>query len=290
MPSHLIEASRAEATPPAAGSSFYAGMRVLPPPQRRAMFEIYRFCRAVDDVADGNASRDARLAELTQWRADIRALFAHAPPERVRALLEPVRTFDLQCADFLSIIDGMEMDAATEIRAPDLATLDLYCDRVACAVGRLSVRVFGVPRSKGIALASRLGRALQLTNILRDLDEDAGKGRLYLPREALVAAGIHDTEPSAVLNHPAVGVACRSLVDQARDHFAAARELMTGEPLHVVRAPRLMAQVYLHLLDRLEQRGWAPLRCPIRLGRTRLLWIVLLHGFLAVDLNAKGRG
>src|SRR5205823_5010863 len=110
MQSELIEASRAGATPPVGGSSFYAGMRVLPRPQRQAMFEIYRFCRAVDDIADGDAGRDVRLAELARWRADIRALFEDAPPERVRSLLEPTRTFDLQRADFLSVIDGMEMD------------------------------------------------------------------------------------------------------------------------------------------------------------------------------------
>jgi phytoene synthase len=290
MISHLIEAPHVDAAPPVGSSSFYAGIRVLPPPQRRAMFEIYRFCRAVDDIADGDADRGARLAELGRWRADVHALFEGAPPDRVRALLEPICTFDLQCADFLSIIDGMEMDASTEIRAPDLATLDLYCDRVACAVGRLSVRVFGMPRHKGTVLASRLGRALQLTNILRDLDEDAGKGRLYLPREALLAAGIDATEPAEVLSHPALSVACGSLVDRARDHFAAAQELMAGEPLHVVRAPRLMAQVYRHLLQRLVERGWAPPRGPIRVGRTRLLWIALLHRFLAVEPNSKGRG
>src|SRR6266571_403436 len=212
------------------GSSFYVAMRVLPWAQRRAMFAIYAFCRAVDDVADGRGDRQARLDELAHWRRDIDALFAGLPTSRVRALSEPVRTFDLQREDFLSIIDGMEMDARADIRAPDLATLDLYCDRVACAVGRLSVRVFGMSAQGGAPLAFHLGRALQLTNILRDLDEDADRGRLYLPLEVLLAAGIGQTEPAKVLDDPHLAAACKVIVDRARSHFAEARGLMANQP------------------------------------------------------------
>jgi squalene synthase HpnD len=268
-------------------SSFYAAMRVLPAEQRRAMFAIYAFCRAVDDIADGRGDRQARLAELARWRMDIDALFAGAPTSRVRALAEPIRAFDLQREDFLSIVDGMEMDARADIRAPDLATLDLYCDRVACAVGRLSVRVFGIHGQDGASLAFHLGRALQLTNILRDLDEDAAKGRLYLPREALLAAGIGQTDPATVLGHPALGKACATVVDRARGHFAEARRLMAKYPLSVVRAPRLMATVYQNILERLAARGWMSLRRPIRVGGARLLWIVLRHGLFDVKLRRE---
>jgi len=134
---------------------------VLPAEQRRAMFAIYAFCRAVDDVADGRDDRQARLADLARWRMDVEALFRGAPTSRLRGLSEPIRTFDLQREDFLSIIDGMEMDARADIRAPDQATLDLYCDRVACAVGRLSVRVFGIHGQDGTSLAFHLGLAEQ---------------------------------------------------------------------------------------------------------------------------------
>src|SRR6201987_4572919 len=130
------------------------------------------------------------------------------PARRQRGLRDWPRrggVFDLGREDFLAIIDGMEMDVRADIRAPDHATLDVYCDRVACAVGRLSVRVFGMPREAGLALAHHLGRALQLTNILRDLDEDASLGRLYLPREGLRDAGIIATEPAAVLANPMLG-------------------------------------------------------------------------------------
>ena len=171
--STIAEAQPAAAAQRASGSSFYLAMRILPKPQREAMYEIYSFCRRVDDVADDGGPRDRRLAQLQEWRADIDALYAGRPPAHLRELATAVRTFDLQREDFLAVIDGMEMDVVADIRAPDFATFDLYCDRVASAVGRLSVRVFGMEREAGLALAHHLGRALQMTNILRDLDEDA---------------------------------------------------------------------------------------------------------------------
>src|SRR5262245_60468112 len=174
----------------ASGSSFYAAMRILPAAQREAMFRIYSFCRKVDDIADSDGPRPERLAALQQWREDIDALYRGDPPAHLRDYVASVKKFDLQREDFIAIIDGMEMDVPQDIRAPEMATLDLYCDRVASAVGRLSVNVFGMPRDDGVLLAHHLGRALQLTNILRDIDEDAALGRLYLPREGLLHAGI----------------------------------------------------------------------------------------------------
>ena len=113
----------------------------------------------------------------------------------------------------------MAMDAAEDIRAPDWATLDLYCDRVASAVGRLSVRIFGLAPEPGEALAHHLGRALQLTNILRDIDEDASVGRLYLPREALAAAGVTTDEPLEAAADPKLAAACAEVAARARAHF-----------------------------------------------------------------------
>jgi phytoene synthase len=259
----------------ASRSSFYTGMRILPRGQREAMFEIYAFCRAVDDIADDSGPREGRVAALAAWRSDIDAVYAGAAPARLAGLARAVRDFDLQRQDFLAIIDGMEMDVRADIRAPDRATLDMYCDRVACAVGRLSVRVFGMPREAGLALAHHLGRALQLTNILRDLDEDAAMGRLYLPREALRDSGIISTDPRTVLTHPLLDHACNVIVALAIAEFAAASVVMAHQPRRMVRAPRIMGQAYRLILDRLIARGFEPPRPPVRLPRAKILLIVL---------------
>ena len=276
----LAEASETAAAERASGSSFYNAMRILPRAQRQAMFEIYAFCRQVDDIADSSGPRRERREELDRWRADIDALHAGTPVPRTRGLLAPVRRFGLRREDFHAVIDGMEMDVVADIRAPDEATLEAYCDRVASAVGRLSVRVFGMDDRDGIALAHHLGRALQLTNILRDLDEDAAFGRLYLPAEALRAAGIVAADPAAVLTSPALGEVCARVVERARGHFAQAEEVMARSPRRAVRAPRIMAEAYRLILDTLVARGWSPPRHPIRLPRARLLWIIMRHAFI----------
>src|SRR5580700_4742010 len=253
----------------ASGSSFYRGMRILPRAEREAMFEIYSFCRAVDDIADDPGPREPRRGQLQAWRADIDAIYAGAPPPQLAGLAQAVKQFNLRREDFMAVIDGMAMDVEADIRAPDRATLDLYCDRVACAVGRLSVRVFGMAPEAGLALAHHLGCALQLTNILRDLDEDAAMGRLYLPREALREAGIISTDPATVLANPMLGAACGVMVEQARRHFDEANAIMTRSPHRVVRAPRIMGAAYRAILDKLIARGFAPPRRPVRLPRAR---------------------
>jgi squalene synthase HpnD len=264
----------------ASGSSFYAAMRILPHEQRQAMFQIYSFCRQVDDIADSDGPREARLAALQQWRDDIDALYRGHPPPRLRDYAASVRAFGLERDDFLAIIDGMEMDVPQDIRAPDLATLDLYCDRVASAVGRLSVRVFGLPHQDGILLAHHLGRALQLTNILRDIDEDAAIGRLYLPREGLLDAGITSTDPLKVTAEPALPKVCAPLVVRAREHFEKADEIMRRNPRRLVRAPRIMSKYYRAILQLLVERGFANPRKPVRLNKMARIAIVLRYAFI----------
>jgi squalene synthase HpnD len=276
----LADASDVAAAERASGSSFYNAMRVLPRAQREAMFEIYSFCRQVDDIADSSGPRGERREELARWRADIDALYAGKPVPRTRGLQAPTRNFGLRREDFHAVIDGMEMDVVGDIRAPDDATLELYCDRVASAVGRLSVRVFGMEERDGIALAHHLGRALQLTNIMRDLDEDAAFGRLYLPAEALREAGIAATDPPTVLAHPALGKACARIVERARGHFIEADAIMARNPRRTVRAPRIMGQAYRLILDSLVTRGWSHPRHPIHLPKSRLLWIIMRHAFI----------
>jgi presqualene diphosphate synthase len=269
-------ANQKSATP----SSFYSAMRILPHEQRDAMFMIYSFCRQVDDIADSGDPRDERRRGLDQWRADIKALYDGSPSPKLADYLPAIKQFGLRRDDFLAIIDGMEMDANEDIRAPDLAKLDLYCDRVASAVGRLSVKVFGLGEVDGIALAHHLGRALQLTNILRDLDEDAELGRLYLPKEMLANAGITATDPRAVLANTALPKACIPLVERARSHYAEAEKIMRRNPRRLVKAPRIMGKVYGGILDLLAERGFSSPRAPVRLGMPARIAILLRYAFI----------
>ncbi|RBP12192.1 farnesyl-diphosphate farnesyltransferase [Roseiarcus fermentans] len=268
----------APAVPAATGSSFYLAMRILPEQRRKAMYAVYDFCRAVDDIADGSGPSASRMAGLDRWRAEIDGLYAGRPVAALSDLAEAVRRFGLRKADFDAVIDGMAMDAAENIRAPDWATLDLYCDRVASAVGRLSVRIFGMNEAAGEALAHHLGRALQLTNILRDIDEDAAIGRLYLPREALTAAGVSSDEPLAAAADPRLARACVEVAARARAHFVESGRIMAGEPRAAVRAPRLMAAAYQSILDRMQARGFAPPRRRIGADRLRVLGALLRYG------------
>ena len=264
----------------ASGSSFYAAMRILPQAQREAMFQIYSFCRQVDDIADSDGPRAERLAALQQWRDDIDALYRGTPPARLRDYVGPVKAFGLRREDFLAIVDGMEMDVPQDIRAPDIATLDLYCDRVASAVGRLSVRVFGLPEDDGIQLAHHLGRALQLTNILRDIDEDAGLGRLYLPRESLLLAGITTDDPNRVIVDRALPKVCLPLAERAKKHFEKSDEIMKRNSRRVVRAPRIMSKYYRAILDLLLARGFSAPREPVRVHKMAKIAILLRYAII----------
>ena len=263
----------------ASRSSFYTAMRLMAKPEREAMFAIYAFCRAVDDIADdGHGTRSERLAALDEWRDSIERLFRGEHSELTRFLEESVAHYRLEKADFLTVIDGMQMDVDDDIRAPDLTTLDLYCDRVASAVGRLSVHVFGMEREPGLALAHHLGRALQLTNIVRDIDEDAAIGRLYLPREYLAQAGIATRDPREAIDDPRIDAACRAVAELAHEHYRAAGKVLAGNPRGRLRAPRLMHAVYSAILSKMEAQGWVPPRQRARLGKAELLLILLRHG------------
>jgi squalene synthase HpnD len=264
----------------AGGSSFYFAMRILPREQREAMFEVYSFCRRVDDIADSLASRSWRLKRLADWRRDIDAIYSGRVPACHEALARASARFSLQKEDFLAIIAGMEMDAVEDIRAPDLKQLDLYCDRVACAPGRLSVRIFGMDEQNGKMLAHHLGCALQLTNILRDIDDDAAVGRLYLPQEALRLAGIRTTDPKSVISDADIGVACNFVVERAWKHFIKSDEILARFPRRVARAAKIMQEAYRHTLENMVARGWSWPRHRIHLSRPQLIRIALRHAII----------
>jgi phytoene synthase len=266
----------------AAKSSFYSAMKLMAKPQREGMYAIYAFCRIVDDIADdGVGTRMERTAELAEWRDDLASLFIGGRGGRAAFLASVVESFQPRLADFLAVIDGMQMDIDGDIVAPSYEVLDLYCDRVASAVGRLSIKVFGMEEEPGFALAHHLGRALQLTNILRDLDEDAAIGRLYLPREHLVDAGISPVDPKKILDGTGLDDSCRRVAAIAQTHYAKAHDIMAAKPKGDLRAPRLMGAVYSEILKRMLVQGWAPPRRRVKLPKPLLAYLALRHGLRA---------
>ena len=260
-----------------AGTSFYRGMRILPPDRRSALYAIYAFCRLVDDIADEPADMAVKRGQLDEWRAAVAALYAGQARDAVtRVLAAMVARYGLRQEDFLAVIDGMQMDAETVIAAPSLAVLDTYCDRAAAAVGRLSVRAFGDGAAQADAVAFSLGRALQLTNILRDLAEDAARGRLYLPREWLDEAGVPHDPGGALAAPPFTGGGGR-VAAEARRRFRLADAAMRCCDPRAMRPARIMGATYSAVLARLEARGWIDLHAAVRLPKWRKLWIAGRH-------------
>ena len=183
-----------------------------------------------------------------------------------RVLAAAVTWFALRAEDFIAVIDGMQTDAETVVVAPDMATLDLYCDRVASAVGRLSVRAFGDASPAADRVAHALGRALQLTNILRDIKEDAERGRIYLPAEYLRDAGV-PADPVAILTAPGLPAVCDRLAALAHDYFREAWTAMDRCDRVAMKPARLMGATYDAILSMLERRGWKRLDEPVSLPK-----------------------
>ena len=273
--------ARVRETVTAAGSSFYWAMRFLPPEKRDAIFAVYAFAREVDDIADGNDPDEVKSAGLEAWRAEIEALYHGSPGHPItRVLASAIDAYHLEKKDFIALIDGMEMDGIGPIRAPSMGDLILYCDRVACAVGRLCVCIFGEPGPAGKAVADHLGLALQLTNILRDIEEDAAMGRLYLPRELLALASIEWADPAVVIGDPRLRETCRALAIRADEEFRQAEEAIARCSRKAMRPAIIMMMVYRKTLDRLLEEDWSYLPNGPRNGLSKLekLWIAVRYG------------
>ncbi|MBP7336451.1 squalene/phytoene synthase family protein [Niveispirillum sp.] len=265
-------------------STFYWPLRLLGQRKRRAMFAIYGFCRAVDDIADGTENTEVKRGALTDWQRRIDAMYGMPSPGRhhgrLRDLASAVRRYSLPQAEFQAVIDGMMMDVDGPIRAPSLGMLAQYCRRVAGAVGLLSVRVFGKGDASADAFALALGEALQLTNILRDVEEDARDGRCYLPEEMLEDAGIDiyavQSDPVSVLTDPALPQVCEALAARAEAAFDQANGLLK-QPHRKLWPAAAMMVLYHRILVRLRQRGWSPdaLSRRPRLGKWEKISVAL---------------
>lgn len=261
------------------GTSYFWPMQLLPAPRREALYALYAFCRELDDIAVGEASRSLKQTLLLNWRSEIAHLYEGRPRHVVtRRLNEAIHRCSLRCDDFLAIIDGVEMDVRTDIRAPSFEQLDLYCGCVAVAAGRLSVRIFGEETPAGERVAAELGRAFQLTTILRNLAEDARRHRLYLPRELLQAHGIFATTPNWVLAQPPLPDVCRDLAMLAERHYSAAAEAIAACPRWTMRPAAVMLGIYRALLHELLVRGWRHIEDPLRIPAWHKLALVVRHG------------
>ncbi len=269
----------------ASRTSFLMGMKILPRDRREAMFAVYAFCREVDDIADEGGTPAEKRARLAEWRNEIDRLYAGRPLRpTAQALAGPVARFDLPRAEFLALIDGMEMDARETVRLTDMDTLRLYCRRVAGAVGMLSIRVFGATEPAARDLAVALGEALQLTNILRDLGEDAARDRIYLPADLLARHGIamrgDGSDPPAMLAHPGLAGACAEVAEVARHRFDEADAALAQCDRRRLRPALLMAGVYDRYLRLLTRRGWQRAAEPVRLSKPAKVWAAIRLGLL----------
>lgn len=274
----LEAVAQAEAIVRRSGSSFRWGMRILPPPRRRAMYALYAFCRVIDDIADEPGDLSLRQARLDGWRAEVGRLYAGEPVTEpiARALAPAIRRYALPRAEFDALIDGMETDLQGRNVAPSMSALQLYCRRVAGAVGLLSVRCFGAHEPEADSMAIALGEALQLTNILRDLGEDAAEGRLYLPAELLERHGVTARDPEAVIDDPRLPAMCRDLAARARQRYGEAQALISRCDRRAMKPAILMMAGYRALLDRLEDADWREPRRRVSLSPWRRL-LLLRH-------------
>ena len=264
----------ADAITARAKTSFATGMRVLSKPRRNAMRAIYAFARVIDDIVDEDWPLAEKHRLLGEWRAEIGRLFAGQPVSAIgQALAGPVARYELPREEFLLLIEGMEMDANGPIVASPMEELRAYTRRVAGTVGILSMRIFGAwmgTQSERAALA--LGDAFQLTNILRDVEEDAAIGRLYLPREALKAAGVPTEDPAAAVRQPELWRACAEIGRLARADFTAARAAMAGHSRMALAPALLMTGVYEGYLGQMEARGFRRDKGPLTLSKGAKLW------------------
>lgn len=268
-------------TPKASKSSFFLGMRILPKNQRQAMYLIYDFCRTVDDIADSKTSKHKRLAELNLWRRQLDEFYNHKKVgELTNRLADVILNFNLKKEDFLAILDGMEMDVIQDNHLYNWRSLDTYCDCVASAVGRLSSKIFGLDEASGKELSHHLGRAFQLTNILRDIDEDASMGRFYMPSEELERNNILSKNIHEIISDASFSMVCDTIALKAKVHFDEAEKIMKNMPRARVKSPRIMCAAYKALFQKLNKRGWVEPRQKISTPKSKILFAILKYGFI----------
>ena len=258
------------------GTTFYWGMRVLPKEKSDAMFVMYAFCRIVDDISDGKLEKTKKVQKLNKWKTEIENIYQNKKlTEPIsHLLLTVIQEFRLQKKYFLEIINGMKMDARERIVSPSEKKLAVYCQRVATAVGLLSIKIFGEDTKSSQIYAQKLGNAFQLTNILRDLQEDSERKRSYLPKQLLNKYKIKEVDPQRILRHPNISNVCNDLADRAQQFFYEARIIVKKCNKETLRPAVIMCDLYEEILNSLIKRGWDNLNEPIRIAKVKKFWLV----------------
>lgn len=255
------------------GSSFAYSFRFLPAARRRAMTALYAFCREVDDVVDEPAEPGVARMKLAWWRVEVAAMYGGTPQHPVtQALKAVVGEYALPREHFDAIIDGMAMDL-DQNRYLDFATLERYCHRVAGIVGLLSAEIFGYTDPATRGYAHELGIAFQLTNIIRDVGEDARRGRIYVPQDELQRFGVAAADILGRKVTPGFQALMAFQVDRARAYHARALATLPARDRRAQRPGLMMAAIYRALLDEIERDGYRVLDRRISLTPLAKAWI-----------------
>lgn len=257
----------------ASGSSFYYAFRLLPPERRRAITALYALCREVDDAVDEPSDPSVARARLSWWRAEVNNLYGGVPQHPVtQALQAHIARFDIAKETLQEIVDGMEMDL-TQTRYADFAGLRIYCRRVAGAVGVLAAKIFGYTDPRTLEYADRLGLAFQLTNIIRDVGEDARKGRVYIPLDELKRFHVPEREILDFRSSERFAALMRFQAERADHCYDEAIALLPAADRRAQRPGLAMAAIYRALLAEIRRDGFAVLNQRIALTPIRKLWL-----------------
>ena len=255
------------------GSSFYYSFLFLPPERRRAITALYAFCREVDDAVDEPADPQVARAKLEWWRREVAQLYAgNAQHPVTKALVPAIGPFNIQQQQLGAIMDGMEMDLA-QTRYPDFESLRTYCHRVAGVVGVLAASIFGYRNSRTLEYAENLGLAFQLTNIIRDVGEDARKGRIYLPADEMQRFGVSAAQILDAQHTEGFSRLIEFQAQRVKSCYAEALAALPAEDRRAQRPGLVMAAIYRTLLEELRRDGYQVLTRRTALTPIRKLWI-----------------
>ena len=255
------------------GSSFYYSFLFLPEDKRQAIIALYAFCREVDDVVDNTSDINLARTKLAWWRSEIDNMYQHQPTHPVTQALAPVlKEIDLPRIHMLEVIQGMEMDLETHNYA-DFEQLKIYCYHAASSVGLLSARIFGYQQESTLQYAQDLGMAFQLTNIIRDVYEDAQRGRFYLPADELEKFGVSQTDILQQRYTESFYKLMRFQAERAHSYYEQAFQYLAETDRYAQRAGIVMSAIYRTLLQEIENDGFKVLSHRTSLPPLRKLWL-----------------